>query len=310
MQAALQLYGSLIIALLGIVTPILIILLSLHSKGSLKLIEQYENEKNQSESNISSLASNKGNIDKIEQSIKELKASKKAADSKLKYLNPKFQINTLFISFAAALLFVILSYVFNSSLYIFAFIYILLSLIFFGYGLFILWNLLCILIEVRKFLDDEESLLETKKNEIDLKIIDLLSEISNKPAMDFLKEVFVKLNKKKIENNSNVYEMVSNTKESMSVRCVNSEKLMAKKVEIGFRFPLDFIIEKKPQYSIVTTDREQIVRYRIDSIFANTDQPFSDLLITPLKKNKYEIRLFISAENIKEVTYKFTIIVN
>ncbi len=309
MQAALQLYGSLIIALLGIVTPIIIILLSLHSKGSSKLIEQYENEKNQSETNITNLASNKGNIDKIEQSIKELKASKKEAAAKLNYLNPKLQIAQLFTSFTCALIFIILSYSFNYSSYILILIYISLSLIFFYYGLFILWNLLCILIEVRKFLDDEENLLETKKNEINMKIIDLLSEISQKPNMDYLKVVSIKFNNKKILDNSNTYEMVSNTKQSITVFGVNSEVIMAKKVVIGFIFPLDFIIEKKDQYSIYTTEKEQIVRYKIDSISANTSQSFSDLLITPLKQGTYKITTFISAENIKEISRYLTIIV-
>jgi len=307
MKEVLHLYGSLIIALLGIITPILIILLSLHSKGSSKLIEQYESEKNQSEKNIANLA-RQVNIEKIEKSIVELKASKKAADSKLDYLNPKLQIIRLFISFALALLFVILAYLCNCSYYIFTLIFISLSLICFSYGLFVLWNLLCILIEVRKLLDDEEDKLETKRNELGSNIIELLSELLKKPVVDYLEKVFIYFDEKEIKNDSNIYRMSANVKRSISVSVLNSEIIMAKKVEIGFIFPLDFIIEKKDDYSINTSKKVQLVRYKaIDLINANTRYDLSDLIITPLSEKQHKIESYINAENIKEIWRNFII---
>lgn len=52
MEQAIQLFGYLILTFLGIVSPILVILLSLFREGISQLTIQYENEKSQSENNI------------------------------------------------------------------------------------------------------------------------------------------------------------------------------------------------------------------------------------------------------------------
>ncbi len=89
MEQAIQLFGFLILAFLGIVSPILVILLSLFREGILQLTIQYENEKSQSENNITEQLkkigeAGKTDLGEIEQNLNKLKALKKLL--KLNYL--------------------------------------------------------------------------------------------------------------------------------------------------------------------------------------------------------------------------------
>ncbi len=175
-------------------------------------------------------------------------------------------------------------------------LFIAISLICFIYSIVVLWKLLDIIIELKKTIDDD-------KKDMDNKTIELLSALGKKAAEYFLKKVYIKIDDEIIKDGTSKITVSVDKKQELKIRVVNSESRMAKTIEIGFIFPLDFIIEKKEYYSIVTSKTTQIIRYARDLIHGNTNQPFPPLIITPLKEGDYIIRTFIKAENI-ESTYR------
>lgn len=299
MEQAIQLFGFLILTFLGIVSTILVILLSMFREGILKLTAQYENEKSQSENNIKEQLkkigeAGKTDVKEIEQGLNKLKTIKKTAETKLSYLNPKVQILRLYMPFLISFLGVILAILVKANIY-YVGLFITISLICFACSLTVLVKLLSIITEVKKTIDDD------KKN-MDMKTIELLSVLSKRGAEYFLTAVYININDKIIQDDTDKITVSADKKQELKIGLTNRESRMAKNIEIGFIFPLDFIIEKTNYYSIATTKTIQVVRYTRDIIHGNTNQPFLPLIITPLKEDDYEIRTFIKAENI-ESTY-------
>lgn len=296
MEQAIQLFGNLILAFLGVVAPILVILLSISREGISKLTIQYENEKSQSEKNIKEqlkrlAEAEETNVTEIEQSLKSLKAIKKTAEIKLSYLNPKRQVLRLFIPLLISLLGVILAILNKSNIY-YAILSIAVSSICFAYAMVALWKLLDIIIEVRRTIDDD-------KKDRDMKTIELLSALVEKGTQYFLKAVYITLDDKNIEDNEGEITISADKKQELKIGITNDETRMAKNIEIGFIFPPDFIIEKTDYYSIYTDKTSQIVRYTTALMHGNTDLHLSPLIITPIKEGDYKIRTFIKAENIE-----------
>lgn len=231
----------------------------------------------------------------IEQSLNKLKAIKKTAETKLSYLNPRKQILRLYIPFLISFLGVILAILIKTNIY-YVGLFIAISLICFIYSIIVLWKLLDIIIELKKTIDDD-------KKDMDMKTIELLSALGKKSAEYFLKTVYIKIDDKKIQDGTSEITVSVDKKQELKMGITNLEPRMAKNIEIGFIFPLDFIIEKTDYYSIVTSKTIQIIRYAIDLIHGNTNQLLFPLIITPLKEGDYKIKTFIKAENI-ESTYR------
>ena len=118
----------------------------------------------------------------------------------------------------------------------------------------------------------------------------------------FLKAVYINIDDKNIQDDTGKITVSMDEKQELKTGITNSELRMAKNIEIGFIFPLDFIIEKTNYYSIYTTKTNQLVRYETNLIHGNTNQMLNPLIITPLKEGDYKIKTFIKAENI-ESTY-------
>lgn len=300
MEQAIQLFGYLILTFLGIVSPILVILLSMFREGISQLAIQYENEKSQSEENIKEQLkkigeAGKTDVGEIEQSLNKLKAIKKTAETKLSYLNPKEQILRLYTPFLISFLGVILAILIKTNIY-YVGLFIAISLICFVYSIVVLWKLLGIIIEVKKTIDDD-------KKDMDMKTINLLSALVEKGSEYFLKAVYININDKKLQDDTGKITVSVDKKQEQKIGITNLETRMAKNIEIGFIFPLDFIIERTDYYSIYTTKTNQVVRYETNLIHGNTTQMLFPLIITPLKEGDYKIRTFIKAENI-ESTYK------
>lgn len=298
MELAFQLFGYLILTFLGVVAPILVILLSIFREGTLKLTTQSENEKLQTERNIKEQFKKLGEKDKIDekaikQSLKELKATKKTAATKLSYLDPKKQLLRLFIPLLISFLGVIFAILATANIY-YVGLSIAVSLMCFIYAIVVLWKLLGIMIEVKKTIDDD-------KKDMDTKTIELLSALVEKEPEYFLKDVYVTIDEKNIKDNGGKITFSADKKQELRIGINNSETRMAKNVEIGFIFPPDFIIEKTNYYSIYNDKTSQVVRYRTSLIQADTHLKLNPLIITPLKKGDHKITTFIKAENIKSL---------
>lgn len=298
MEQAIQLYGFLVLAFFGVAAPILVILLSVFEEGRLKLVTQYENERSQSENNIKEqlkklTETKETDVTEIEQSLKTLKIIKKTAEAKLSYLNPKVQIFRLLIPLLISFLGVILA-ILNKANVGYLRLYISVSLIFFAYAIFVLWKLTDTIIEVRKTVNND-------KKGMNMKIIELLSSLVEKEDRYFLRDIYVTMDDVKIKDNAGEITMSADKKQELKIRVTNHETQMAKNMEIGFIFPLDFVIEKTSSNSIFTTKTVQVVRYATSLIHGNTYLILDSLIITPLKKGDYKIKTFIKAENVKSL---------
>lgn len=298
MELSLQLYGYLILTFLGIITPFLIILLSIFQEGVSKLTSQYENEKSNSEENLKAQIQKQSerkhtNVKEIKQSIKELETISKKAKKKLSYLNPKKQTLKIFIYFLVSFLGVILEILNNINIFGLP-VFIVISLIFFAFALHVLWKELCVIIEVRKIIDRD-------KNEFDMKTLELLSSIVKKDEDYFLKNVFPEINGIEIRDDSKEITLnYANIKHSIELVLNNSDTRMAKNIEFGIVFPKSFLVEKSPNYStFIDTNGDKIIRYNSDSIHGRTNRILSPLEITPMEEGEFIIKTFIKAENIE-----------
>lgn len=303
MKEAIQLFGFLILAVLGFVSPIIAILLSVFREGIRKLAAQYESERAKSEKNIKAqlqkiARSNATDDSAIQKNLRQLKSIKKTAEVRLSYLDPKKQFIRLFTPLIIAFLAVALTLpLIETSIY-FSF-FLLLSLVGFVYTVVALWKLIGIITEVRRIID-------TDRKNTDNTIIELLSKLGEKvesTGQYFLKTIFVVWNGKNIKDNSLTATMQVNNKEELEISIRNSETRMAKNIEVGLVFPNNFIVEKREFYSIYQDDEQQVIRFNLNDIQGNTHQILNTVGITPLEIGDYKIRTFIKAENV-EATYR------
>ncbi|MBA7581008.1 hypothetical protein ES708_22907 [subsurface metagenome] len=309
MEQAIQLFGYLILAVLGFVFPVVTVLLSLNREGLSKLAAQYEAEKSHSEENIREQfqkKEEKSGLDllAIEKSLKKLKSIRKAAETKLSYLNPRNTTIRLFIPLIVAFLGVVATFLilhFADYFIDYAYLYpLLVSLVAFGYAVFVLWKLVGIIVEVRKIID-------TDRKDTDTRTTELLSKLVQETDQHYLKRVYIHLDGKNIDSDSGETKMKVNIKKELEVGVNNYESRMVKNVEIGFIFPTNFIIEKIAGYSIYRDEKQQICRYNEDYIHGHTLQQFASLIITPLEQGDFEFKTFVKAENIESIYRNHTI---
>jgi len=258
MELGIELFGYLILTVLGFVLPIVAILLSVFQEGISKLAKQYQADISQSEENLKTIAkAEKTDLAAIQESIKKLESTKKRAITKLSYLNPRKQIIRLFIPLVFAFLGVVVTSILIVTNFYYC-LFLLISLGCFVYALVVLWNLIGIIVEVRGILDTEKKATETGTVEL---LTSLVRGIGDKTGQYFLAQVYINLNGEDIKDDS--YEIIipTNTKEEIDLKLRNREARMAKNVEIGFTFPTTFIIEKTTHNSIFRSKGEQVVRY-------------------------------------------------
>lgn len=316
MELAIQLYGYLILTFLAIVTPIFILLLSIFGEGFSKLTTQYENERSVNEKNIdgqvkqlaeAAKADRTKNRIGVEKQVKEIRISLKTlkkmnrnAKAKLSYLNPRTQVLWLFILLAISFLGAIFA-ILNTDKIETVILLIVISLIFFGIAVVRLWKLFGVIIEVRKNIDKD-------KKDREMKTIELLSALTEKETQEFLKDICVTIDDKKIEDDTGGTTMRINTKKSLKIGINNNDYKMAKNIEIGFVFKPDFIIEKQSYYSSIYVDKlKTIPRYYVALIQGRTYLQLDPLIVTPIKEGKHKIEVFIKGENIKPTRHYFNI---
>ncbi len=304
MDQVIQLFASLVLTILGFVAPIVAILFSVFHEGSGILATQYENEKSQSEKNIKDQLKKIGDADaadvkSIELNLKELRKIRKVAKTKLSYLTPKKQIVRLFLPFSCSLLAIMISFLTRGSDFYATSLE--LAVVFFCYGIISLWNLLGVLIEIKKSVDQN-------KKDADKRMFELVSQLAEKisnGASNFLKEVYIVIDDKDLSGNDVQIELAANQKQEVKVSVRNAETKMVKNLEIGMIFPSDFIIEKESSYNIYNDETTQIVRHNTNSLHGNTRLVLNPLIITPLKSLEHTIKTFVKAENVEAIYRDF-----
>ena len=323
MKEGLQLLGALILTLLSIIVPFVLILLTIFREGVDKLTKQYESERLQSETNlkeqfkkITSDETKKIDTTDIKKSVEKLENIKKIADNKLKYLSPKKQILNLFALFFVSFIGIVVAIIKgeyaltleNETYYI-----LIISAVCFVSGIFILWKVVCVIIEAKQFVDED-----IKSNNI--KTIELLSNIADKTMNEYISKVYIIVNNNVIKDEEKDKEkdkdadkkvkisLPQNKESKLTVKLNNQELIMAKNVQIGFTFPTDIIISKKQDYASIYNDsKKQIVRYERDYLHGRTNIELATLDITPMSEGEHIITTFIKAENIKAV-YRYFVL--
>lgn len=301
MNQAIELYGLLILTFLGIIVPIVGLLLPIFQDGMSKLTTQYENERLQSEKNIKDqlakiAAAKETDVINIRRTLDELESIKRTAERKLSSLKPENQIKGLFIPLLVSFVGVITFLLIESNLYV-QVPAVLLSVGLFAYATLRLRNLLHLIVEVRRTIDDDRRARDNKS-------VELLSAILQRlGAQNFLKNVYISVNGQDLQDDERQVVLSPNTKQEVKIGIRNSEARLAENIEIGFTFPPDIIVEKKDYYSIFTDETGQIVRYTINFLHGNTHLILGPLTITALKIGSYKSKTFIKAKNI-ESTYR------
>src|SRR5689334_3613575 len=157
MSTALELYGLLVLTVLGFTLPILTVLLSLFPEGVRALSAKSEQERTQSEESIRS-ETDKKKTEKgldyavLEATLKSLKEKKRKAEVRLEYLRPNklvLKIATPFAVAFAALLFAFLNLPLALTLLL-----LLASLGSFGFGLAALFTSVSVLMEVSEIVNE------------------------------------------------------------------------------------------------------------------------------------------------------------
>ena len=334
MKEVFSIISTLIIAFIGVVAPIIILMLSLFQVGLKHLRDQYENQRNQSETKLREqlLVESKApstDIDKIKKTIADLEKIKKTATTKLALLNPLIQIRKIFGTLFLSLIILIVAQIIYKDLsnsipeeldlgstwqlvstWLVAFFggnlvsrsLILVSIGLFSYSIYSIWNLMSVIIDIRTKVDEQNEERENKK-------IDLLSSLLELSSKTFLKRVYIAIDSKKISDNKQKITLPINEKGQLKISIVNSEKEMAKNVEVGMLLPYDFIIDKSSNYTIYSDEEDQVVRFDSDAIHGNTRLESGTLSFTPIKLGQFKIKTFTKGENVPAQFHYVNIIV-
>ncbi|MEX0919264.1 MAG: hypothetical protein WDZ64_00760 [Parcubacteria group bacterium] len=306
MLQTIELLGNFILYFLSLIAPVTGYLLSTHNDGILKLKTDTESEKNKTEKNIKDQLKKLGDENEpkpneIRKNLGRLEKIKRGTRYRLFWLNPKLQFWNLFLPLILAL---ILNKILLSLHLNILFLLMLFSLSYFIYSVVKVFNLI---IEARKIQDDN-------KKEDTLKIIELLSKISdtiNKSQQQLLEKVYLSINGSSIKDDNEVIVLKSQDKNDLNITINNHEMQMIKNVEVGFVFDSSFIIEKSRSYSLfVYEDGSQTLRYSSKQIQGNTNSVRGQLSITPLKTGKHTVKVFVKGENVLTCYRKVTLDVN
>lgn len=306
MALALELYGLLILTVLGFTLPILTVLLSFFPEGIEALSAKSEHERAQSEENIvnetTKKTTEKGlDYAALEITIKALKKKKSRAELRLEYVRPNELVIKIATPFGIAF---VLALVAGQSLPLtITLIAMATSLGSFVLGLRALFTSISVLAEVSEMVSDARRTTEGK-------VIELLSTLVEKSGAEslFLKEgqVVLQLNKKRVSKDE-TFDFSVNKKHEIPVSIINTSDTMAKNVEVGLILPKDVVVEKSPNLGLHAAEKQQIVRFNVPVIHAHENYLKGRMSITFLKADQYKIEVFVKGENVKYQSFKINL---
>ncbi len=168
MKEVIEIYIKIIIAVFGFVAPSFTLLISIYIEGIEKKRIKQEEEIKQLERLIkNNLANNSADLEgEMKSNLKQLEVKKRESTHELNLLNPKRQVIRMFLPLLFSLICIILYYVERSNIYTYLNVFsikcitISISVMFFSYALFVLWQLFDLIIETKKSLiSDRESII-------------------------------------------------------------------------------------------------------------------------------------------------------
>ena len=309
MVISLELYSTLILTVLGFLLPILAILLSFFPDASRYLFSKYENERKQSEDNIIRETEKRDrkngdlNYDELRRTLKTLKKKRKQAETRLGYLKPTKLIFKISLPLAVAFVGALGALQVQGYALIPALLFLASSLLAFGVGLYFLLTSILVLTEVAEIVSQ-------KKAEKEDEMIRLLSILVEKASKDksFLAagDITVSFNDEELARGKN-FEFSVNKKYDVPISIYNGGDKMGKKVEVGFHFLSNFLVEKNSGLSLYTGKDLQIVRFNTDELHVNARLNMKNMGITFLEPGEYKIYAFITGENVTYQSFYFRI---
>lgn len=159
---AIQLFGFLVLAFLGIIAPFFMLILSISREGRKELIIQYTEEiklyekkiKNKEEKESKKIEDIEKKVKDINKDIEQLKKYKINSQKNLSNLDIRKQTSYIFIPLIISFILTNLSLIFLYDL-LTIIILMVLAIGIFAYSLFKLWKVVCIIIVVRNLIDDK-----------------------------------------------------------------------------------------------------------------------------------------------------------
>lgn len=300
-KETIQLFGFLVLSFLGIISPFLLIILTISKEGTKELTIQYENEKKQNEGILKNIS----DIDELQKTINKIKSNKAKVEKKISSLDIKRQSLNLFIPLIISFSFVILVLIFYYIIWLMI-VLIIASISMFIYSLVILWQTLCNISDIRKLIDDNQ---KDYRN----KTLELLKDIkdTNKTEDTFLKNITFLLNGKKLDSSKiDTFKLFLNEKNRIKIIFTNNENKIIKNMQMGITLPLEFIIDNKNDFinNFNIFEDFQLIKFDYQLYQSQSRWDWPDILITPILKTDLKSYVYIKAENILP-TY-FNIIFN
>lgn len=307
-EKAIEIYGKLIIALLGFVAPSVGLMITLFHEGFVKLKKNYNEKIEKAEQELAQFIKKREGISgtealkELKKNINELEKSKAGYEKKLSQVDIKKQIKKLFVPLFGALFLVCIYY---HTLYFYQvkdafeglYSIVSCSVFLFTISLITLWSLLCILIEVKEVIEISKNEKEDEKNNLLTKIYHSIHVPTDKI---FLRVDDMDLSEKPTECIS----IPINEKQMLKINIINSTNSMLKHFELGMEFPRCFTIEKSNEYSETETKDTLILRNGMEKIQANTNQSMHPITITGTVVGEYVIKAFLKGENISGQSLK------
>jgi len=296
---ALTLYALLILSMFSIVSPILIVLISVFPAGIIKVQQENEERIRQSEKHLEDSIKNKDDSNKIDakkvkNTLNDLNKTKRTAEINLTYLNPQKQYVVIFVPLFISFFTILFAFVYSNSGIIF-YSLIMISVSSFIYVIFPLRRLVSLLINVAQadYLDKAD-----RQNFL----IETLSKASKSSNVPMLKKISVELDGIFVDHYATPIIMESHIEKSINFKVHNEENQMIKYLEFGIELPSDFIISYSDAHTIFSLDSrlKQTVRFKMDRLHSQTVKHFSPIKITPTNSGEYDIRIFAKAENLKD----------
>jgi hypothetical protein len=163
MKDIIAIYSKLLISILSFIAPAITLLLNVFLGGVEKMKARNKEEILQIEGIIKMNVQNcNGDIEHtIKESLKLLKKQKSNAERQLRFLDPKRQIIRLFIPLISALVLLVVYILIKDYIKILNFTWVrigclLLSGLLCTYGLYVLYQLFCIIIETKRILSEDK----------------------------------------------------------------------------------------------------------------------------------------------------------
>jgi hypothetical protein len=316
-----MLLGSLIILMMGFVAPLINLLISLYQEGVNKLNSEFEKDKNSVEVTlgeklkVKSVTSDQ-NLGEIVETVSQIKKIKKTAGVRLSYFESKTVFKKLFLPLLGAFIVDLGSFL-TSNLKVevscLAFIFVVLLIVALEF-----FQFLQVLHKVKASADEKANgalqriceLLENLNQKYS-KVDESLAQLP-KTKSPLLEKVYVRFSEIDITKDTNVKDIKVNEKATYSVAITNDEDRMAKNVQAGFIVPGEFVLDKSGPDSIYLDDdtKEQVARFNLDMIHSDTYFLKESLTLTPTKKGKFNVRVFIKGENVmtRYLNLKFTVV--